>query len=174
MVSSVYVKNCIAIFRQYKKTAEQAMAQVSDEALFIQQNEDNNSIATVVKHLHGNMLSRWTDFLITDGEKEWRTRDDEFENDLQTREKMMALWEEGWRTLDETLCSLKPEDIDRTVYIRAEPHAVVEAINRQIAHYAYHVGQIVLLCKQQTEKPWASLSIPRNGSAEFNAKKFGK
>lgn len=154
-------------FEQYKALGEKAMAQVPDEGLFWQFNDDSNSIAIIVKHLWGNMLSRWTDFLTTDGEKEWRARDSEFEPTFKTRNELMDKWELGWDSLFEALDELSGENWDNTVYIRKQPHLVWQAVNRQIAHYAYHVGQIVFLSKMLA-RGWESLSIPKGKSKEFN------
>ena len=153
---------------------ERSMAQVPDDKLNWQFNETTNSIATIVKHLWGNMLSRWTDFLTTDGEKEWRKRDDEFENDIDSREAVMRMWNEGWDILLNTMRSLTIDDLEKTVYIRNMGHTVVEAINRQIAHYAHHVGQVVHIGKMIQGDQWQSLSIPKGKSASFNAEKFSK
>jgi len=161
-------------FLRYKSLGDKAMAQVPDEALHWQYNEESNSIATTVKHIWGNMLSRWTNFLTEDGEKEWRQRDQEFEEDKATRAEVLARWEEGWACLFTALDSLREEDLSRTVYIRAEGHTVMEAINRQLAHYPYHVGQIVYLARMQAGDKWTSLSIARNKSNEFNREKFGR
>jgi hypothetical protein len=152
---------------------EKTFDQVEQEKLFWQYNEESNSIATIVKHLWGNMLSRWTDFLTTDGEKEWRDRDGEFENDISTKKELLDKWNEGWSCLLNTLNSLTPEDLDKTVYIRNQGHSVMEAINRQLAHYPYHVGQIIFIGKMAA-KEWKSLSIPRGDSNKFNADKFSK
>lgn len=153
---------------------ERSFAQVTDEQLFWQANEDSNSMATIVKHLHGNMLSRWTDFLSSDGEKEWRERDAEFENDIRSREEMLQKWNEGWDCLLNALNSLEPADMEKIIYIRNQGHTVAEAINRQLAHYPYHVGQIVYLAKMMKQSAWDSLSVPRGGSADFNAAKFAQ
>lgn len=161
-------------FLYYKSLGEKAMAQVEDEKLFWQLNEDSNSIATIVKHLSGNMISRWTDFLTTDGEKEWRNRDGEFENDLKTRAEVIALWDKGWDRLFKTLNELRADDLGKIIYIRNEGHTVMEAINRQLAHYPYHVGQIVYVAKIIKSSDWESLSIPRNKSKEYNAGKFSE
>ena len=161
-------------FLRYKSLGDKAMAQVADEALHWQYNEESNSIATTVKHIWGNMLSRWTNFLTEDGEKEWRQRDQEFEEDKATRAEVLARWEEGWACLFTALDALREEDLSRTVYIRAEGHTVMEAINRQLAHYPYHVGQIVYLARMQAGDKWTSLSIARNKSDEFNREKFGR
>eukprot|EP01136_Pigoraptor_vietnamica_P024971 Opistho-1_new@78476 len=138
-----FLKSADRQFQMYKKLGEGAMAQMTDEQLFVLPNEESNSVAIIVKHLWGNMLSRWTDFLTTDGEKEWRQRDAEFENDINTREALMQKWEEGWQCLFNALGSITDDDLERIIYIRNEGHTILEATNRQIAHYAYHVGQIV-------------------------------
>ncbi len=164
----------IAQYEYYKLLGEKTFIQVEDEKLFHQFDEDNNSIATIVKHLHGNMMSRWTDFLTTDGEKDWRKRDAEFENDIKTREEMMGVWNEGWSCVLSALNSLTEEDLDREIFIRNQGHSVAEAIFRQLAHYPYHVGQIVLLGKIFSDKPWQSLSIPRGNSNEYNKDKFAQ
>lgn len=161
--------DAIGSFRNYKKLAERAMEQVSDEEFFAVIDEEANSIAVIVKHIAGNQISRWSDFLNSDGEKPDRNRDAEFEMIAgETRESLMELWERGWQTLFDNVEPLTVEDFSRTVTIRGEPHTVVEAINRQLTHYAYHVGQIVLLAKHFRSNEWKSLSIPRNRSAEFN------
>lgn len=169
-----YLKSATRQFQYYKKLGDDAMAQLADENLFWQANEDSNSIATIVKHMWGNMLSRWTDFLTTDGEKPWRQRDAEFDNDLQNRQVIVSKWEEGWKCLFDALNSITDEDLGRIIYIRNEGHTVMEAINRQIAHYSYHVGQIVYVAKMLKSDGWKSLSIPRNRSAEYNAGKFAE
>lgn len=161
-------------FRSYKSLGERAMAQIDDEQLNWQPNEDVNSAAMVVKHLWGNMMSRWTDFLTTDGEKPWRQRDAEFENDMPSRETVMKWWEEGWKCLFDALDSITDSDLERIVYIRNEGDTVLSAINRQIAHYSYHVGQIVYISKLRTKESWKSLSVPRGGTAAFNKGKFSK
>lgn len=161
-------------FAYYKLLGEKTFAQLDEKDLFWQYNEDSNSIATIVKHLSGNMLSRWTDFLTTDGEKEWRDRDAEFENDVPSREKLLDLWERGWACFLGALNSLKTEDLDKIIYIRNQGHSVAEAINRQLAHYPYHVGQIVYIGKMKASEGWKSLSIPRGQSQSFNADKFAK
>lgn len=161
-------------FLYYKMLGEKAMHQLEPEQLFIAVNEDTNSIATIVKHLSGNMLSRWTDFLTTDGEKEWRNRDSEFDNDIQTQEGVMALWNKGWDCFLEALDSLQPEQLSTIIYIRNEGHTVVEAINRQLAHYPYHIGQIVFYAKQLKTSEWESLSIPKNKSNSYNDTKFAQ
>ena len=169
-----YLQSTIKQFEYYKMLGEKTFAQVSDEALFWQYNEESNSIATIVKHLWGNMLSRWTDFLTSDGEKEWRKREEEFDNDITTRKEMMDNWNEGWQCLSDALNSLKDNDLDKIIYIRNMGHSITEAINRQLAHYPYHVGQIVFIGKMASENNWQSLSIPRGKSKEYNAEKFAK
>jgi len=163
-----YLTDSLALFRQYKKLAERAMKQVSDEQLQIVLDPEMNSIAQTVKHMTGNMRSRWTDFLNTDGEKPDRQRDSEFVDPPATRESILARWEEGWQTVFQALEPLTDADLSRTVFIRGEAHSVMQAINRQIAHYAYHCGQIVLLAKHFRSEEWQSLSVPRNKSGEFN------
>jgi len=138
--------------------------------LFWQYNDASNSIAIIVQHLWGNMLSRWTNFLTEDGEKEWRNRDQEFEKVIKTKEEMITKWDEGWDCLFAAINSLTNEDLDRIIYIRKEPLSVVDAVNRQLAHYSYHVGQIVYLGKMQLNDRWISLSIPKGNSKEFNDK----
>jgi hypothetical protein len=144
------------------------------EQLFVSLNPDTNSIATIVKHLSGNMLSRWTDFLTTDGEKDWRNRDGEFENDLQSKEAVLVLWNKGWDCLFDAINSLKPEQLATIIYIRYEGHSVIEALNRQLAHYPYHVGQIIFYAKQIKNNDWESLSIPKNKSKSYNDNKFAQ
>ena len=161
-------------FAYYKLLGEQAMAQIADEKLLWQPNAVSNSIATIVKHLWGNMLSRWTDFLTTDGEKPWRAREAEFDNDLRTRTEILAKWEAGWQCLFAALDALTPADLERLIYIRNQGHTVTEAINRQLAHYPYHVGQIVFMARLVADEAWQSLSIPRGNSAAYNAEKFAK
>lgn len=174
IMSSNYLDSAIKQFEYYKLLGEKTFQQVPDEKLFWQYNADSNSIATIVKHLWGNMLSRWTDFLTTDGEKEWRQRDAEFENDITTREELMAKWNEGWQCLFNAVNSLTDDDLAKTVYIRNQGHTVVDAINRQLAHYPYHIGQIVFIGKMVEGEKWKSLSIPKGKSREFNADKFAK
>lgn len=163
-----YLADSIAIFRQYKKLAEGAIGQVSDDQLFLAHDQDSNSIAILVKHMTGNMRSRWIDFLTTDGEKPTRDRDCEFVNPAASRTELLAEWERGWACVFAALEPLSEADLSRTITIRGEAHSVMQAINRQIAHYAYHVGQIVLLARTFASDQWRSLSVPRNKSAEFN------
>ena len=165
-----YIEDSIGLFRHYKKLADGALAQVTDEHLFALLDDEANSIAIVMKHVAGNMKSRWTDFLTSDGEKPWRHRDAEFEQPPATRQALMQLWEEGWTCLFAALQSLSDEDLVRTITIRGEAHSVLQAVNRQIAHYSYHCGQIVLLAKHFEHAEWKSLTVPRGKSAEFIAK----
>ena len=169
-----YLPSAIKQFTYYKLLAERAFDQVDDDALFWQGNENGNSIAVIVNHLAGNMRSRWTDFLTSDGEKEWRNRDSEFEANIQTREEMMQFWEIGWTTLFQALSSCETESLETIVYIRNQGHTVVEAINRQMMHYAYHIGQIVFIAKMMAGDGWDSLSIPKGQSKSYNDEKFGK
>jgi hypothetical protein len=163
-----YIEDSLALFRQYKKLAEGAIAQVADEQLTATLDPEMNSIAQIVKHMAGNMHSRWTDFLTTDGEKPDRNRDSEFENAPATREAVLATWEAGWRCVFAALEPLSDADLGRRVHIRGEAHSVVQAINRQVAHYAMHCGQIVMLAKHLAGSQWKTLSMPRNRSAAFN------
>ncbi|MGA2754608.1 MAG: DUF1572 domain-containing protein [Terracidiphilus sp.] len=163
-----YIEDALAVFHYYKRLAERAMEQVTDEQLFAVIDPEANSIAVIVKHMAGNMRSRWTDFLTTDGEKPDRDRDSEFVEPPETREGLMAMWEEGWNRVFTAIEPLTEADLGRTVTIRGEAHSVMQAINRQLAHYPHHVGQIVLLAKHFACDHWQSLSVPRNKSAEFN------
>jgi hypothetical protein len=163
-----YLEDSLELFRYYKKLADRAMAQVSDEQLFATLDAEANSIAIVVKHMAGNMRSRFTGFLTTDGEKPTRNRDGEFVDPAPTRAALLADWEDGWSRVFSALEPLTDDDLDRTITIRGEAHSVMQAINRQVAHYAHHIGQIVLLAKHYACDHWQSLSVPRNQSAEFN------
>jgi hypothetical protein len=162
-----YLQDSLALFRHYKSLADRAMGQVTDQDLNATLDAESNSIATIVKHVAGNMRSRWTDFLTSDGEKPDRDRDNEFEAPPQSRDELTTMWEDGWRTLFSALEPLTDADLDRTVYIRTEPHSVMQAINRQVAHYSMHVGQIVFLAKHLAADRWKTLSVPRNRSQEF-------
>jgi uncharacterized damage-inducible protein DinB len=163
-----YIEDSMAVFNLYKRLGEGAIAQVNDEHLCTVLDPEMNSIALIVKHMAGNMRSRWTNFFTTDGEKPDRNRDSEFEAPPETREQLMNLWEQGWRYLFAALEPLTDADLTREVTIRGEPHSVMQAINRQVAHYSYHVGQMVFLAKHFQSEKWKSLTIPRKGSAEFN------
>jgi len=166
--STSYVKDSIGVFQYYKKLAERAMAQCPDAELFTTLDGESNSIAIIVKHMTGNMRSRWTDFLTSDGEKPDRNRDTEFEAAPTTRADLMEMWERGWRLLFGALEPLGDADLSRTITIRTEPHSVMQAINRQVAHYSYHVGQIVYLARHSAGDRWQTLTIPKKKSAEFN------
>ena len=165
-----YIEDALAIFWQYKQLGEKAMAQVTDEQLFATLDEEANSIAIIVKHITGNMRSRWTDFLTSDGEKATRNRDGEFVDPPATREALMGEWEQGWACVFSAIEPLTDADLARTVTIRGEAHSVMQAINRQLSHYPMHVGQIVLLAKHYAGARWQTLSVARNRSAEFNLK----
>jgi hypothetical protein len=166
-----YLADTLQTFRDYKLLAERAFAQISDEDFFKTIDDESNSIAVNIKHMAGNMLSRWTDFLTTDGEKPERNRDIEFVIlPGTTRDEMIAYWEKGWQCVFDAVEPLQPDDLMRTVRIRQQDHTVIQAINRQIAHYAYHTGQIVFLAKHFKSSEWQSLSVPRNRSAEFSAR----
>jgi len=168
--STSYLEDSVSLFRYYKKLGEGAMEQVSDEQLFATLDPEMNSIAIVIKHIAGNMRSRWTDFLTSDGEKPDRNRDTEFDQPPSTRAELLRTWNDGWDRVFSALEPLSDSDLGRTVSIRGEPHSVMQAINRQIAHYSYHVGQIVFLAKHLNASGWKSLSVPRNRSAEFTKK----
>jgi uncharacterized damage-inducible protein DinB len=164
-----YVADSLSILRYYKKLGEQAMAQCSDDALTAALDSESNSIAIIVKHMAGNMRSRWTDFLTSDGEKPDRDRESEFNAPPQTRAEILAMWEASWKVVFEALTALTDSDLSREIRIRGERHSVMQAINRQIAHYAYHIGQIVYVAKHLASDRWRSLTVPRGKSADFNA-----
>jgi len=171
----LYLQDVVGQFRQLKSLADRAMGQVRDQDLFASLDPESNSLAVLMQHMAGNMRSRWTDFLHSDGEKPDRDRDSEFEvAPGTTAATLQSRWEEGWRCLFQTLTALSEEDLALTVLIRAEPHSVVKAINRQLTHYGYHVGQIVFLAKHFASDHWRTLSVPRGGSRKFNAEKFGE
>jgi len=165
-----YLKDSLAVFRYYKGLAERAMAQLTDEQLLAALDEESNSIAVIVKHMSGNMRSRFTDFLTSDGEKPDRRRDLEFVDPLETREALMDSWSAGWACLFAALEPLTEEDLAKTITIRSEPHSVMQAINRQVAHYSYHCGQIIFLAKHLNHAAWRSLSVARGQSEQFNLK----
>ena len=174
MVEQHYLDDTLLQLRKLKAQAEKAIAQINDEQLFALLDPDANSIALIMKHMAGNMRSRWTDFLTSDGEKPDRERDSEFERQANdTKNAVLAAWEDGWNRLFQAITSLRPEDLSKSVTIRGEPHSVLEAINRQMTHYAAHVGQIVLLAKHYAGPAWQSLSIPRGQSREFDVAKSG-
>lgn len=167
-----YLNSVIKQFHYYKMLGEKAMTQIPEEKLFWQYNAESNSIAIIVKHLWGNMLSRWTEFLTTDGEKQCRERDAEFDNDLKNKEELLAKWNEGWQCLFDALDPLTAADLEKEIFIRNMGHSVVEAINRQLAHYCSHIGQILFIGKMICADKWVSLSIPAGNSKNYNAEKF--
>jgi len=172
---SNYLEDIIRQFRQYKELVGKALAQIGDEDLFRQIDDESNSISIIMKHLAGNMRSRWTDFLISDGEKPDRDRDSEFIMDSSdTRESIMRAWDAGWERLFGTLESLGPEDLDKIILIRNEPHTIMQAINRNLTHCAYHAGQIVFIARHFRGSQWKSLSVPKGKSREFNEMKRRK
>ncbi|CAM3630968.1 DUF1572 domain-containing protein [Flavobacterium gelidilacus] len=158
----------------YKTVSEKAMDQLEEEQLFASVNENTNSIATIIKHMAGNMLSRWTGFLNSDGEKEWRNRDSEFENTVNSKEEILKIWNEGWNCFFKAIEELKPEQLSQIIYIRNEGQTALDAINRQLAHYPYHIGQIVFYAKMLKKDEWTSLTIPKNKSNNYNAEKFAQ
>ena len=165
-----YIEDSLAVFRQYKTLAERAMEQLTDQQLFHSIDPESNSVAIIVKHMAGNMRSRWTDFLTSDGEKPNRDRDSEFVEPPSDRKSLMEAWENGWQCVFRALEPLTDADLGRPVMIRGEAHSVMQAINRQVAHYSNHVGQIVFLSKHLAHAHWQTLSVPRNRSAEYNRK----
>jgi hypothetical protein len=167
-----YLQSALRQFQYYKQLGEKAMLQLEEEQLFLQPNEDTNSIAIIIQHMWGNMLSRWTDFKTSDGEKTWRLRDAEFEPSNSDKNELMTKWNEGWGCLFAAIESTKESELMDIIYIRNEGHTILEAFNRQLAHYSYHVGQIVFMAKLLAKNDWESLSIPRNKSNEYNAGKF--
>jgi hypothetical protein len=169
-----YLESTIRQFGYYKQLGEKTFDQLTDQQLFWQYNAESNGVAMIVQHLHGNMLSRFTDFLTSDGEKDWRNRDVEFEAVIKSREEMLSKWNEGWECVLSAIKPLTQDDLHKIVRIRAEEHTVEEAINRQLAHYPYHIGQIVFIGKMLANDQWHSLSIPKGKSAAFNDKMFGR
>ena len=170
----LFLVSVIKRFTDYKLLGEKTFDQLSEAEMHFQHNKESNSIGIIIQHLHGNMVSRWTRFLTDDGEKPWRERDEEFELQVLSKEQLLRLWNEGWNVLLQTLSSLLPDDLSKTVTIRNEPHFVIDAINRQLAHYSSHVGQIILLGKWIKGEQWQTLSIPKKGSGAFNEKMMGK
>jgi hypothetical protein len=169
-----YLNSAIKRFEYYKTLGEKTFGQVSDDGLFWQYNAESNSIAVIVQHIAGNMISRWTDFFTTDGEKASRNRDEEFEHVISTRGELLDKWNEGWDCMFDALNSITATNWEKTIYIRNEPHTIVDAINRQLAHIPYHIGQIVFIGKMIAGEKWNSLSIPKGKSSEFNSEKFAK
>lgn len=173
MNGAAYLADVTKRFRESKAQCDRALAQVPFERWSHRLDPGSNSLVTIMLHLAGNMLSRWSDFLASDGEKPTRNRDAEFEDAPMTHEELLALWERGWACLFEAIDGLTEADLERTVLIRAQPHSVVEAINRQVAHYAHHAGQIVFLAKHLVGERWNTLSVPRGGSNAYNAERMG-
>ena len=173
-IESGYLQSVRKQFLYYKTLAEKAMEQLDEPQLFEVSNSNTNSIAIIVKHMSGNMLSRWTDIFTSDGEKEWRNRDAEFEDSIHSRQQLLEVWQLGWDRFLNTLNSLTPEQLSTIIYIRNEGHTVVDAINRQLAHYSYHIGQIVFYAKLLSTAEWNTLSIAKNRSADYNKNKFTK
>ncbi|GGH15163.1 DUF1572 domain-containing protein [Sphingobacterium alkalisoli] len=167
-----YLNSVIKQFKYYKMLGEKAMEQLPEEQLIWQYNEESNSIAILVNHIAGNMLSRFTDFLTADGEKPWRNREAEFSNPFNSKEELLNRWDKGWECLLKALEQLTDTDLERVVYIRNDGHSVTEAINRQLAHYPYHIGQMVFIAKMLKNEDWQTLSIARNKSVDYNNRKF--
>ncbi len=173
-MTNSYLSSILKQFEYYKSLGDKTFNQLTDEQIHWQYNNESNSITIIVKHIVGNMLSRWTNFLIEDGEKTWRKRDEEFEDTYKNKEEMLKAWEHGWDCLFNALKPLDEVQLEQIIYIRNQGHTVTEAINRQLAHYAYHVGQIVFLGKMITDDHWKSLSIPKGTSKSYNQEKFAK
>ena len=171
-MSSSYLSSVLRQFQYYKLLGDKTIAQLEDEEIFWQYNASSNSVAIIVKHMWGNMMSRWKDFLISDGEKTWRDRDAEFQNDISSREELNQKWEEGWSCLFSALDELKEDDLERIIFIRNQGHTVLEAINRQLSHYSYHVGQLIFIGKMLRGEKWVSLSIAQGQSQNYNEAKF--
>ncbi len=169
-----YLLSVLKQFKYYKKLADQSFDRLSEDEMLWQYNAESNSIAMIICHVSGNMKSRFTDFLISDGEKPWRNRDEEFVNKLVTKQHLLDVWDQGWACLFEAIEQLQANDLEKIVYIRNEGHTVVEAINRQLAHYPYHIGQIVFVAKMLRNEDWKTLSIARNKSSDYNSQKFGQ
>ncbi len=174
MIGQLFLDSVLKRFAYYKSLGDKTLAVLSGEQLHWQPDGEPNSIYLIVKHVSGNMHSRWTDFLHSDGEKPWRNRDMEFEEDNASAEEIIRLWEAGWKCMLDAIAALQPEDLEKTVYIRSEPHIVLDAINRQLSHIPYHVGQIVYIGKMIKKTDWESLSIPKGQSQDFNREMSGK
>lgn len=173
-MSQNYLDSSRKLFRYYKTMGDKALERLTEKEVHFQHNPESNSCAIIAKHIAGNMLSRWTDFLHSDGEKEWRNRDTEFEDTFNSKAELLEYWEKGWNCLFEAIDPLQPEDLEKIAYIRNEGHTVLEAMNRQLAHYSSHIGQMVFLAKTLKGADWKSLSIPKGKSDEFNSKKFNQ
>ncbi|WP_417428142.1 DUF1572 family protein [Halpernia sp.] len=161
-------------FKYYKDLGDKTFVQLSEEQFFWQYNEESNSIAIIVKHIAGNMLSRWTNFLTEDGEKSWRNRDAEFVNDFKTKQEILDYWEKGWKCLFDALNQINNENINNTIFIRGEKHSIIDAVLRQLAHYPYHVGQLIYIAKMLKNEDWKTLSVAKNQSENFNKEMFSK
>lgn len=172
--NSEYLYSIKKQFEYYKSLGEKTFDQLEETDFFWQFNEESNSIAIIVNHLWGNMKSRWTDFLVSDGEKEWRNRDQEFEPVIQSKKELLSKWNEGWECLFIALDSITDETFNTEIYIRNQSHSVIAAVNRQLAHYSYHIGQIVYIGRMLNGNSWKSLSIPKGQSSDFNKTKFSK
>ncbi len=173
-VENHFLSNAIKLFKYYKSLGDKTLEQIPEENIHKTINKASNSVAIIVKHISGNMRSRWTDFLTSDGEKSWRNRDGEFEDTIKDKKDLLEIWEKGWACLFEAIEPLEGEDATKIIYIRNEGHTVLEAMQRQLGHYSYHVGQLVFLGKYFCGDNWKSLSIPKNKSGEFNQDKFSK
>lgn len=173
-IASEFVNSAIASFRANKDWADKAIAQLHDDKLHVTLDENTNSVAVIMKHLGGNLKSRWTDFLTTDGEKEWRNRDDEFVDSFSGRQQVVDHWKEGWTSLFEALAALQPQDLSKSVTIRGEAHSVPLAIHRSLAHCAYHIGQIIMVARILAGDEWETITIPRGESASFNKTVWAK
>ncbi|WP_299677890.1 DUF1572 family protein [uncultured Tenacibaculum sp.] len=173
-MANSYLNSAIKQFEYYKSLGDKTFHQLSNDQFFWIADAHENSIAIIVKHMVGNMLSRWTNFLTEDGEKDWRNRDQEFENSFTTKKEVIDYWEQGWQCLFDAITPLNTNDLEKIIYIRNHGHTVTEAINRQLCHYSYHTGQIVFLGKMLTNEKWQSLSIPKGNSKQYNQEKFSK
>ncbi|WP_261134301.1 DUF1572 domain-containing protein [Bacillus sp. Marseille-Q3570] len=173
-VEEDYLKIIVGQLKHFKERAEKGILQLSDDELHFKPSEESNSIAIIIKHLSGNMHSRWVDFLTTDGEKAYRNRDLEFVADNESKEYLMQIWEEGWEILFDTIVNLKADDLNKIVFLRQQPLSVLQAIQTEVAHISYHLGQILYIGKQIKDKDWKTLSIPKNASDEFNQKVSAK
>ncbi|BAV08559.1 Protein of unknown function [Filimonas lacunae] len=167
-MEATFLKDVIKRFKNYKELGDKTLAQLNDKDLFFRPSPASNSIALIIQHMYGNMMSRWTNFLTEDGEKHWRSRDKEFEEMTDSKADVIAFWNGGWECLITTLESLQPEDLDKTIYIRTEPLTAYDAILRQLAHYPYHVGQIITIARMLRDDNWQSLSIAKGESDAFN------
>jgi len=173
-IAENYLESTRKQFAYYKSLGDKTFAQLTDEQIHWQQNDDSNSVAIIVKHIVGNMLSRWTNFLTEDGEKEWRHRDTEFEDTYTSKTEMIAAWEKGWNCLFAAINPLEAKDVSSIIYIRNQGHTVMEAITRQLCHYSYHIGQLIYVGKLICSNEWTSLSIPKGKSSTYNTDKFSK